>query len=48
VQLADVFDPCGFTLFLDDRGLILEAHPVAADRSSSSTRSESESLDGRR
>jgi hypothetical protein len=39
VQLVDVFDACGFTLFSDDRGLIFEAHPVATEdvrRSSSS------------
>src|SRR5687767_2491905 len=31
VQLVDVCDPCGFTLFPDDRGAILEAYPVATE-----------------
>ena len=29
VRLIDVFDPCGFALFLDDQGVIYEAHPQA-------------------
>jgi hypothetical protein len=27
VSLKDFFDPCGFTLFSDDRGVIYESHP---------------------
>jgi hypothetical protein len=30
VILWDVFDPCGFTLFTDQHGVIYEAHPTGA------------------
>jgi hypothetical protein len=33
VSLKDFFDPCGFTLFSDDRGVIYESHPSAINGS---------------
>jgi hypothetical protein len=27
IKLSDFFDPCGFTLFLDEHGVIYESHP---------------------
>lgn len=29
ISLKDFFDPCGFTLFSDERGVIYEAYPTA-------------------
>ena len=29
ISLKDFFDPCGFTLFSDERGVIYESHPSA-------------------
>ena len=29
ISLKDFFDPCGFTLFSDERGVIYEAYPMA-------------------
>ena len=33
ISLKDFFDPCGFTLFSDERGVIYEAYPTAISES---------------
>lgn len=33
ISLKDFFDPCGFTLFSDERGVIYESHPTAINES---------------
>jgi hypothetical protein len=37
ISLKDFFDPCGFTLFSDERGVIYESHPSAINRATQPT-----------
>jgi hypothetical protein len=37
ISLQDFFDPCGFTLFSDERGVIYESHPSAISGSAKPT-----------
>ena len=45
ISVEDVLDPCGFTLFSDEHGLIYEAHPTVRSNPASSTPQTDESAE---
>ena len=47
ISLKDFFDPCAFTLFSDERGVIYEAYPTAIRESAEpTTQTLPETVDG--